>query len=131
MKRQVKVEMVVNLDCSPKEYDVILNLLNHHMEELIDLDEFPEIESIHNVFIREEKGLMAKEQPIEVEGIVSEVLPGTKFKVKLKDNETIVVNCGLSGKLRQNHIKILKGDEVTIEMSPYDLTNGRITWRSK
>ena len=74
---------------------------------------------------------MAKEQPIEVEGIVIEVLPGTKFKVQLKDNESVIVNCGLSGKLRQNHIKILKGDEVTIEMSHYDLTNGRITWRSK
>ena len=57
MKRQVKVEMVMNLNCSSEEYDDIINLLNHHIEELIDLDEFPEIENIHNVFIREEKGL--------------------------------------------------------------------------
>lgn len=57
MKRQVKVEMVMNLDCSKKEYDDILNILNYHIEELVDLDEFPEIENIHSVFIREEKGL--------------------------------------------------------------------------
>lgn len=57
MKRQVKVEMVMNLNCSSEEYDDIIRLLNHHIEELIDLDEFPEIENVHNVFIREEKGL--------------------------------------------------------------------------
>lgn len=57
MKRQVKVEMVMNLDCSKKEYDDILNILNYHIGELVDLDEFPEIENIHSVFIREEKGL--------------------------------------------------------------------------
>lgn len=75
---------------------------------------------------------MAKEDLIELEGTVVDKLPGGKFKVKAKlsDTETEVV-CQPSGKLRTNYIKILIGDRVTIDVSPYDLTKGRITWRYK
>ena len=72
---------------------------------------------------------MAKEDVIEVEGIVEEALPNATFKVKL-DNGYIVM-AYISGKLRQNYIKILPGDKVTMEISPYDLSKGRITWRGK
>lgn len=64
---------------------------------------------------------------LELEGIVTESLKGGKFKVKL-ENEC-VVTCTLCGKIRMNHIRIVEGDKVTVEMSPYDLNNGRITWR--
>ena len=66
---------------------------------------------------------------IEVEGVVVEVLPNTQFKVELQNGHIILAH--ISGKLRMNFIKILAGDKVTVEMSPYDLTKGRITWRSK
>ena len=72
---------------------------------------------------------MSKEDVIEAEGAVIEVLPGATFKVKLTNGH--VITAYLSGKLRMNYIKILEGDLVKIEMSPYDLTKGRITWRSK
>ncbi|MCQ2416840.1 MAG: translation initiation factor IF-1 [Oscillospiraceae bacterium] len=72
---------------------------------------------------------MSKLDVIEVEGVVSETLPGAKFKVKLENNHEILAH--LSGKLRTNFIRIVNGDHVTVEMSPYDLTKGRITWRSK
>ena len=72
---------------------------------------------------------MSKEDVIEAEGRVVEVMPNATFKVQLA-NGHIVIAC-LSGKLRMNYIRILEGDKVTIEMSPYDLTKGRITWRSK
>lgn len=72
---------------------------------------------------------MAKEDVIEVEGIVQEVLPNTMFKVKLENGHEVLAH--ISGKLRQNYIKILLGDRVTLELSPYDLTRGRITWRAK
>lgn len=72
---------------------------------------------------------MSKEDVIEAEGAVIEVLPGATFKVKLTNGH--VITAYLSGKLRMNYIKILEGDSVKIEMSPYDLTKGRITWRSK
>ena len=72
---------------------------------------------------------MAKEDVIEVEGIVEEALPNATFKVKL-DNGYVVM-AYISGKLRQNYIKILPGDKVTMEISPYDLSKGRITWRGK
>jgi translation initiation factor IF-1 len=83
---------------------------------------------------------MSKSDVMEFDGIVDTVLPGTKFKVKLilkdKDgNETVqddkIVDCTISGKLRSNFIKVTKGDRVMIEMSPYDLTRGRISWRYK
>lgn len=72
---------------------------------------------------------MAKSDNIETEGVVVEVLPNAQFKVELPNGH--IVTSYLSGKLRMNYIKILEGDKVKIEMSPYDLTKGRITWRSK
>lgn len=74
-------------------------------------------------------GRMAKSDSIEVEGIVVEALPNAMFKVKL-ENEHIVL-AHISGKLRMNFIRILPGDKVTLELSPYDLTRGRIVWRGK
>ncbi|MCD8220221.1 MAG: translation initiation factor IF-1 [Ruminococcus sp.] len=72
---------------------------------------------------------MSKQDVIEVEGIVRESLPNAMFKVELQNKHTILAH--VSGKLRMNYIRIVPGDKVTIEMSPYDLTKGRITWRSK
>ena len=72
---------------------------------------------------------MSKEGVIEVEGVVTESLPNTLFKVKLENGHEIVAH--ISGKLRMNYIKILPGDKVKLELSPYDLSKGRITWRAK
>lgn len=72
---------------------------------------------------------MAKEDVMELEGTVVETLPNAMFKVELENGHQILAH--ISGKLRMNFIKILPGDKVTIEMSPYDLSRGRITWRSK
>ena len=72
---------------------------------------------------------MAKEDIIEVEGTVIEALPNTNFKVELENGHQILAH--ISGKLRMNYIKILPGDKVRVELSPYDLTKGRITWRAK
>jgi translation initiation factor IF-1 len=66
---------------------------------------------------------------IEVEGVVVEALPNTKFQVDIGNGHVILAH--ISGKLRMNFIRILPGDKVTVEMSPYDLTRGRITWRTK
>lgn len=66
---------------------------------------------------------------IEVEGTVTEALPNATFKVDIGNGHNILAH--ISGKLRMNFIRILPGDKVTVEMSPYDLTKGRITWRSK
>lgn len=71
---------------------------------------------------------MAKEKPIVVIGTVTESLPNVMFRVEL-DNNGVTILCQASGKLRQNFIKILVGDRVKIEMSPYDLTRGRIVSR--
>lgn len=72
---------------------------------------------------------MAKEDVIEVEGVVVETLPNTNFKVELENGHQILAH--ISGKLRMNYIKILQGDRVKVELSPYDLNRGRITWRAK
>ncbi len=72
---------------------------------------------------------MAKEDVLELEGKVVETLPNAMFKVELENGHRVLAH--ISGKLRMNFIKILPGDKVTLEMSPYDLTRGRITWRSK
>ncbi len=72
---------------------------------------------------------MAKEDVIEIEGKVVEALPNTNFKVELENGHQILAH--ISGKLRMNYIKILPGDKVKVELSPYDLTRGRITWRAK
>ena len=73
--------------------------------------------------------ILAKEDVIEVEGIVVETLPNTNFKVELENGHQILAH--ISGKLRMNYIKILPGDKVKVELSPYDLSRGRITWRAK
>jgi translation initiation factor IF-1 len=72
---------------------------------------------------------VAKSDSIEVKGTVVEALPNANFKVKLENGHIVLAH--ISGKLRMNFIKILPGDEVTLELSPYDLTRGRITWRGK
>ena len=72
---------------------------------------------------------MSKEDVIEVEGVVIETLPNTNFKVQLENGHEILAH--ISGKLRMNYIKILPGDTVKVELSPYDLNRGRITWRAK
>ncbi len=72
---------------------------------------------------------MAKEDIIEVEGTVVEALPNTTFKVELENGHQLLAH--ISGKLRMNYIKILPGDKVKVELSPYDLSRGRITWRAK
>ena len=66
---------------------------------------------------------------IELEGVVTETLPNTTFNVDIGNGHIILAH--ISGKLRMNFIRILPGDKVTVQMSPYDLTRGRITWRSK
>lgn len=72
---------------------------------------------------------MAKEDMIEVEGTVKETLPNAMFSVELENGHEILAH--VSGKIRMNYIRILPGDKVTVEMSPYDLTKGRITYRYK
>ena len=72
---------------------------------------------------------MAKDDIISIEGKVEEVLPNAMFRVKLENNHTILGH--ISGKMRQNRIQILAGDKVRVEMSPYDLTKGRIVYRTK
>ena len=72
---------------------------------------------------------MSKEDVIEVSGKIIEALPNATFQVELENGRKILAH--VSGKLRMNFIRILPGDKVTVEMSPYDLTKGRITWRAK
>jgi len=72
---------------------------------------------------------VSKEGVIELEGIVKETLPNAQFKVELENGHEITAH--VSGKIRMNYIRILPGDKVTVEMSPYDLTKGRITYRFK
>ena len=73
--------------------------------------------------------MAAKDDVIELEGIVTDALPNAMFKVDISNGHSILAH--ISGRLRMNFIKILPGDKVTVQMSPYDLTQGRITWRSK
>ena len=72
---------------------------------------------------------MSKQDVIEIEGIVKEALPNAQFQVELPNGHQLLAH--ISGKLRMNYIRILPGDKVTVEISPYDLTKGRITWRAK
>ena len=72
---------------------------------------------------------MAKEEMIEMEGVVNEVLPDTRFRVGLDNGHSVIAY--VSGKMRKHRIRILAGDKVTLEMSPYDLTKGRINFREK
>ena len=73
--------------------------------------------------------ILPKDDVMEFEGVVIEALPNANFKVQLPNGH--IVNAHISGKLRMNYIKILPGDKVTVEVSVYDLTKGRITWRAK
>ncbi len=72
---------------------------------------------------------MSKSDVIEVEGIVTDTYPNATFEVELENGHKILAH--ISGKLRMNYIRILPGDKVTVELSPYDLSKGRITWRGK
>jgi translation initiation factor IF-1 len=72
---------------------------------------------------------MAKEEHIEMEGTVVETLPNTTFRVELENGH--IVNAHISGRMRKNYIRILTGDQVTVQLTPYDLSKGRITYRSK
>ena len=72
---------------------------------------------------------MSKADVVEIEGVVVEKLPNAMFQVELENGHKVLAH--ISGKLRMNYIRIMKGDNVTVEMSPYDLTKGRIIWRSK
>ncbi len=79
--------------------------------------------------LRPDEGYMPKEEPIVVEGTVIETLPNAMFKVELQNKHMVLAH--ISGKMRMHFIKILPGDTVTLELSPYDLSRGRITYRSK
>ena len=72
---------------------------------------------------------MAKEDSIEMEGVVEDTLPNTTFRVKLDNGHVVLAH--ISGKMRKNYIRILTGDRVKVELTPYDLTKGRITFRDK
>ena len=72
---------------------------------------------------------MAKEESIEMQGVVLETLPNTTFKVQLENGHTVMAH--ISGKMRKNYILILTGDKVTVQITPYDLTKGRITFRAR
>ena len=72
---------------------------------------------------------MAKEESIEMQGVVLETLPNTRFKVQLDNGHIVMAH--ISGKMRKNYIRILTGDKVTVQITPYDLTKGRITFRSR
>ena len=72
---------------------------------------------------------MAKEEPIEMEGVVVDTLPNTMFRVELENGH--VVTAHISGKMGKHYIRILTGDKVTVQMTPYDLSKGRITYRSR
>lgn len=72
---------------------------------------------------------MAKEDQIEMEGTVVDTLPNTMFRVKLENGHVVIAH--ISGKMRKNYIRILTGDKVTVQLTPYDLTKGRITFRSR
>ena len=84
---------------------------------------------MHNKKLFKGGKILSKEDVIEVEGVVVEALPNTTFKVELENGHQILAH--ISGKLRMNYIKILPGDKVKVELSPYDLNRGRITWRAK
>lgn len=72
---------------------------------------------------------MAKGEHFTMEGVIIEALPNTMFRVKLKNDHVVTVH--ISGRMRKHYIRILEGDKVTVEMSPYDLTKGRIVYRAK
>jgi translation initiation factor IF-1 len=78
---------------------------------------------------RQLDGCMAKEEAIQMEGKVTETLPNTTFRVELENGHTVTAH--ISGKMRKHYIRILTGDQVTVELTPYDLTKGRIVYRTR
>jgi translation initiation factor IF-1 len=80
-------------------------------------------------FLNYWQGLMAKEDVIEMDGVVLETLPNTMFRVELENEH--VVTAHISGRMRKHYIRILTGDKVKVELTPYDLSKGRITYRTK
>jgi translation initiation factor IF-1 len=82
-----------------------------------------------DIYFGDVKSFMAKEESIEMEGIVTETLPNTTFRVTLDNGHVVIAH--ISGKMRKNYIKILTGDRVKLDMTPYDLSKGRITYRVK
>ena len=102
--------------------------LSAHFEHTVAItDDGPEIPERKG--LREQGTLMAKEEAIEVEGRVIEPLPNAMFRVELDNGHRVLAH--ISGKMRMHFIKILPGDKVTVELSPYDLTRGRIVYRTK
>lgn len=81
------------------------------------------------LYIEEKVAALSKQDAIELEGKIVEALPNAMFKVELENGHTIL--CTISGKIRMNYIRILPGDKVVVEISPYDLQHGRITYRYK
>jgi translation initiation factor IF-1 len=77
----------------------------------------------------ENDALMAKEEAIQMEGVVVETLPNTTFRVELENGHVVIAH--ISGKMRKHYIRILTGDNVTVELTPYDLSKGRITYRAR
>ena len=75
------------------------------------------------------KKKMPKEEALQMEGVVAETLPNTMFRVELENGHVVMAH--ISGKIRKNYIRILKGDKVTVELTPYDLSKGRIIYRSR
>lgn len=75
------------------------------------------------------RNFMAKEESIEMQGTIVEALPNTQFRVELENGHEIIAH--ISGKMRKHYIRILRGDKVTVQLTPYDLTKGRITFRSR
>lgn len=89
------------------------------------MQQFAALKHVHSVSSES----MAKEEAIQMEGVVVETLPNTTFRVELENGH--IVTSHISGKMRKNYIRILKGDKVTIELTPYDLSKGRIVYRSR
>jgi translation initiation factor IF-1 len=84
---------------------------------------------LFNADISKQGGRMAKEEAIEIDGVVQEALPNAMFRVELENKHVVLAH--ISGKMRKFYIRILPGDKVKVELSPYDLTKGRITYRMK
>jgi len=95
--------------------------------EVFFLTDFPGI--MRRLLNSGSTGFMAKEEHIEMEGTVVETLPNTMFRVELENGH--VVTAHISGKMRKHYIRILRGDKVTVELTPYDLSKGRITYRAR
>jgi translation initiation factor IF-1 len=81
----------------------------------------------HRARLKQPRGRMAKEEQIEMDGTIIDTLPNTMFRVELENGHTVTAH--ISGKMRKNYIRILTGDKVKVELTPYDLSKGRITFR--